>query len=129
MSLDPITAGLSVLDTFIGKFVKDKDLAQKLQAEARSETFSGDLSLLMGQIEINKIEAQSKSLFKGGWRPYIGWICGTALLYNTILHPIFDIWFVMPTIDSSLLYPVLMGLLGLGGMRTYERVSGAIAKD
>ena len=120
----PISAGIGLLDTFIGKFVKDKDLAAKLQAEARSQEFAGELSLLTGQLEVNKVEAAHKSLFVAGARPFIMWVCGIALAYNTIMHPILDIWFDMPVVDVSILMPVLMGLLGLGGMRSFEKAKG-----
>ncbi len=122
MSLDPITAGIDLAKTFIGKFVKDKDLAAKLTADAESQEFAGEIQLMMGQIEINKIEAASKSLFVSGWRPFIGWVCGIGLMYNILLSPFLDIWFEMPSVDPSLLYPVLMGMLGLGGMRSFEKV-------
>tara|TARA_Y100000034_G_scaffold9926_1_gene10509 strand:+ start:1372 stop:1761 length:390 start_codon:yes stop_codon:yes gene_type:complete len=121
---DPITAGLNIVDKFIGKFVKDKDLAAKLSAEARSQEFAGELQLLVGQMEINKAEAAHKSIFVSGWRPFIGWVCGVGLLYNVLLSPILDVWFTMPEIDPGLLYPVLMGMLGLGGMRTAEKFKG-----
>ena len=124
MASDPITAGLNIVDKFIGKFVKDKDLAAKLSAEARSQEFAGELQLLVGQMEINKVEAAHKSIFVSGWRPFIGWVCGVGLLYNVLLSPILDVWFTMPEIDPGLLYPVLMGMLGLGGMRTAEKFKG-----
>ncbi len=124
MASDPITAGLNIVDKFIGKFVKDKDLAAKLSAEARSQEFAGELQLLVGQMEINKAEAAHKSIFVSGWRPFIGWVCGVGLLYNVLLSPILDVWFTMPEIDPGLLYPVLMGMLGLGGMRTAEKFKG-----
>ena len=74
MSLDPVTAGLGLLDTFIGKFVKDKDLAAKLMAEAQTQEMTGEIQARLGQIEINKVEAASSSLFIGGWRPAVGWV-------------------------------------------------------
>lgn len=125
MSMDPITAGIGLVDKFVGKFVQDKDLAVKLQAEARSEEFAGELQLMVGQMEINKIEAASRHWFVASWRPFIGWVCGVALLYSTLVAPLLDIWYEVPAVDTSLLMPVLMGLLGLGGMRTFEKVKGA----
>ena len=67
--MDPVTAGLGLVDTFVNKFVKDKDLAAKLKAQAKSEEFAGELSLLVGQLEINKAEASHASVFVSGWRP------------------------------------------------------------
>ncbi len=124
MALDPLTAGIGLVDKFIGKFVKDKDLAAKLTANARSQEFAGELSLLVGQMEINKIEAAHSSIFVSGWRPAVGWICGGGLLYNTILSPFLDIWLEVPEVDVSLLMPVLMGMLGLGAMRSFEKSKG-----
>jgi len=124
MSLDPVTAGIDLVTTFVGKFVKDRDLAAKLMADANSQEMAGEINARLGQIEINKIEAASGSLFVSGARPFIMWVCGLALGYNTIASPIMDIWLEMPAIDGSLLYPVLTGLLGLGGMRSWEKSKG-----
>ena len=124
MALDPLTAGIGLVDKFIGKFVKDKDLAAKLSAAAKSEEFAGDLALMKGQLEINKIEAAHKSLFIAGPRPFLMWVCGFGFAYNVLVHPILDIWIEMPIVDPALLYPTLMALLGLGSMRTVEKTKG-----
>ena len=132
MAIDPISAGLGLVDKFIGKFVKDKDLAAKLQAEARSEEFKGELSLLTGQMEVNKVEAAHKSLFVAGWRPAVGWVCVIAMGYAYVLSPlmIFVVTLIMdvppefPELNISALMPVLMGILGLGAMRTAEKFKG-----
>jgi hypothetical protein len=79
---------------------------------------------MSAQIEVNKVEAAHKSLFVAGWRPAIGWICGFALLYSTIVSPILGIWLEVPEVDTSLLTTVLMGMLGLGAMRTFEKTKG-----
>jgi len=132
MALDPVTAGIGLVDTFIGKFVKDKDLAAKLQAEARSQEFQGDIDLSLAQVSLNQTEAASKSIFVSGWRPFIGWICGVGLAYAFILSPIMRFAVVLametppdfPVLDISELMPILLGMLGLGGLRTYEKVKG-----
>ena len=132
MALDPVTAGIGLVDTFIGKFVKDKDLAAKLQAEARSQEFQGDINLSLAQVSLNQTEAASKSIFVSGWRPFIGWICGFGLAYAFILSPIMRFAVVLametppdfPVLDISELMPILLGMLGLGGLRTYEKVKG-----
>lgn len=129
MALDPITAGIGLVGKFVDKFVPDKDLAAKLKANAASQEFSGELSLLVGQLEINKVEAAHKSLFVAGWRPFIGWVCGVGLLYNVLIQPIFDIWVDMPEINPDLLYPVLLGMLGMSGLRTYEKFKGVQRED
>ena len=67
---------------------------------------------LKGQLEINKMEAAHKSLFVAGWRPAIGWICAVGLLYNTIIANVLGIWMNVPEVDTTLLVPVMMGMLG-----------------
>ena len=84
----------------------------------------GVIAAQLGQLQINKMEAQHKAIFVSGWRPFIGWICGFALAYNVIFSPILSIWYEMPDVDPSLLYPVLLGMLGLGAMRTGEKIQG-----
>lgn len=89
----------------------------------------------MAQVEVNKIEAGSASLFKGGWRPFVGWVCGFALAYHFILQPFLIFAIVatgadlppLPQFDMSTLMTVLMGLLGLGGLRTFEKSKGVAA--
>lgn len=87
----------------------------------------------LAQIEVNKVEAQSASLFVAGWRPFIGWVCGFAFAYTLIIqpflifllaaagHPLKD---ALPNIDGDLLLYAMGGLLGLGTMRTVEKVKG-----
>ena len=77
------------------------------------------------QGEINKIEAQHRTIFVAGWRPFVGWVCGFALAYNFILRDLL-IWFigpeqVPPALQMEHLMTVLIGMLGLGGMRTFEK--------
>tara|TARA_R100001510_G_C7641826_1_gene199423 strand:+ start:536 stop:913 length:378 start_codon:yes stop_codon:yes gene_type:complete len=78
------------------------------------------------QAEINKVEAQHRSMFVAGWRPFIGWICGFALAYNFIIRDLaifaFGMEQVPPALQMEHLMTVLLGMLGLGGMRTYEKL-------
>jgi len=86
----------------------------------------------VAQVELNKLEAQHRSTFVAGWRPFIGWVCGIALLYNFILRDIIAWLLVMydktleppPELAMEHLMTVLLGMLGLGGMRTYEKLKG-----
>tara|TARA_R100000541_G_scaffold3651_3_gene10931 strand:+ start:534 stop:911 length:378 start_codon:yes stop_codon:yes gene_type:complete len=118
-----------VIESLIGpvaglldKFIEDKDEKNALahQIATMSERHAQELS--KGQLEVNKIEAASKSLFVAGWRPAVGWSCCFALVYSTIFSPILSIWFTVPPVDSSLLTTVLMGMLGLGAMRSAEKI-------
>jgi hypothetical protein len=81
-------------------------------------------------MEINKVEAANANLFVAGWRPFIGWTCGVALLYHFILQPFVAFVIantghtvVLPTFDIDSLYTILMGMLGLGAMRTAEKIT------
>ena len=130
MSLDPVTAGISVIDTFIGKFVKDKDLAAKLLADANSQEMKGEIDTRLGQIGINQVEAAHPSIFVSGWRPAVGWVCVVSLGYQFVLSPFIRFIAIIamdtpptfPVLDSSQLIPILVGMLGLTAARTYEKV-------
>jgi len=79
------------------------------------------------QSEINKVEAQHRTIFVAGWRPFIGWVCGVALAYNFVLRDLL-IWFlgqeqVPPALQMEHVMTVLIGMLGLGGMRTFEKLN------
>lgn len=98
-----------------------------LELEAKRIEQANDLA----QIGANTKEAESSSLFVAGWRPCIGWICGFALLYVSVLQPVAE--FIanlygytgkFPEIDTSITMQVLFGMLGLSGMRTYEKTKG-----
>lgn len=107
--------------SLLDKFIEDKDQRNALAHEISTMADRHAQELAKGQLEVNAVEAAHKSLFVSGWRPAIGWICGFALMYSTILAPILGIWFTVPSVDSSLLTSVLMGMLGLGAMRTVEK--------
>jgi len=94
---------------------------------------SADVQAMVGQMEINKIEAASDNLFKSGWRPSVGWTCVAGLAYTFLLRPLLP-WMAnlcglavppMPPIDMGELMILLGGLLGLGGFRTFEKTRGA----
>ena len=105
----------------LDKFIEDKDKKAALAHQISTMAERHAQELAKGQLEVNKIEAAHKSLFVSGWRPAVGWCCCLALLYNTILSPILGIWFTVPAVDSSLLTTVLMGMLGMGAMRSFEK--------
>ncbi len=122
---------MSILNSLIGpvtglldKFIEDKDAKNRLAHEVATMAAKAAYENAKQQIEVNKVEAAHKNMFVAGWRPAIGWICGFALMYSTILSPILGIWFTVPPVDSSLLTTVLMGMLGLGAMRTVEKAKG-----
>ena len=107
----------------LDKFIEDKDQKNVLAHEIATMSERHAQEALKGQLEINKLEAAHKSLFVAGWRPAIGWICALGMLYNTIIANIISIWEAVPEVDTTLLVPVMMGMLGLGAMRSYEKVN------
>ena len=125
---------MPLIDSVVGmagkvldKFIEDKDLKAKLQHEMNMQLHDANLA----QIEVNKAEAASASIFKGGWRPFVGWVCGVAMLYHFLLQPIIvfilavaGVTFDLPQFDMGSLMTILMGLLGLGGLRSFEKFKG-----
>jgi hypothetical protein len=115
------------VSTILDKFVVDKDLRLKLEHELRTELHRANLA----QIEINKEEAKSRHWFVASWRPCVGWICALALGYHFIVSPITifalsiaGLQYDLPVFDMNSLMTILMGMLGLGGLRTYEKKQG-----
>jgi hypothetical protein len=132
--VDPVTAA------------KLAEIAANLEAQQAAAA----TTLAQAQLEVNKVEAASPKLFIAGWRPFIGWVCGIAFVMNFVLMPIAQ-WIIqiigvtvpvttlngsaMPVttqqplklfdLDLATILPVLLGMLGIGGMRTYEKIKGA----
>lgn len=122
---------MSILGSLIGpvtglldKFIEDKDQKNAIAHELSTMAERHAQELAKGQLEVNMVEAAHKSLFVAGWRPFVGWVCGVGLAYNIIIAQILGIWFTVPEVDPSLLTPVLMGMLGMGAMRSYEKAKG-----
>jgi hypothetical protein len=110
--------------------------AQKAAAELEllKLTQDGDLQKILAQLAINAKEAESSSIFVAGWRPFVGWICGTGLLYATILHNLLEWlsaakgWPMPPAVDTDVLLYVLGALLGIGTLRTVDKIKGVATK-
>lgn len=132
MALDPITAGLDVFGKVIDKIFPDKAQADAAKAHLLELQINGDLNLALGQQEINKAEATSSSTFVAGARPFILWVCGIAFAYVAIIEPIarfvamvcYHYTGAFPVIDTILTLQVLGGLLGLGGLRSWDKKNG-----
>jgi hypothetical protein len=104
----------------------------EMQQAGEFKQIETDLQLALGQLEVNKIEAAAPDLFRGGWRPAVGWVCVIGLLYTYLGQPLLawgsGIWNVPvpPSLDLGDLLILLGGMLGLGGMRTMERLKGKV---
>ena len=135
MSFDPLSALFDLGKTAIEKVWPDPTKRAEELRKLEELRQSGDLAvmkaeveLLMGQISINLKEAEHQSIFVAGWRPFVGWCGGVAFAYSTVIEPIMR--FVakiygytgdFPLLDNDLTMQVLLGMLGLGLMRTYEK--------
>ena len=120
------------ISTILDKVIPDKDLKEKLCHEIATMAEKHAQEQAMAQIEVNKVEAAHKSLFVSGWRPAVGWVCAIAFAYHFIIKDliIFGASFAgaelpeLPEFDMGTLLTVLGGMLGIGGLRTYEKQKG-----
>ena len=142
MSLDPLTAAFDAGKLLIEKIwpdpVKQSEEIRKLEElhqQGDLATLNAEVQLLIGQININIAEAGHKSIFVAGWRPFVGWVCGFGLLYASVVEPIMrfiaklsDYTGTFPVLDTTITMQVLLGMLGLGLMRTKEKEKG-VHKD
>jgi hypothetical protein len=133
-----------MLDLLVGpvtglldKFIPDADERNRLAHEIATLSERHAQELAKGQLEINKTEAAHKSMFVAGWRPFVGWTCSIALCWHFVVSPvvIFGAAYAgvalpeLPVFDMSSLMTVLLGMLGLGGLRTYEKTKGVARKQ
>jgi hypothetical protein len=112
----------------VDKLVPDKDKAKELQHELNQLILGSDLA----QMEVNKVEAAHNSLFVAGWRPAVGWTCCLGLAYNFLVYPLL-MWAMAiwanemtppPALEMGPLMTLLGGMLGFGGLRTFEKLKG-----
>ncbi len=116
----------------LDKFVEDKDQKARLAHDIATMAEKHAHEAAMAQVEVNKAEAGHRSIFVAGWRPFIGWTCGVALAYHFIFAPliVFGATWAgatipdLPVFDMDSLMTVLLGMLGLGGMRSFEKAKG-----
>ena len=128
MDITGIGSVADLINTAIGKIWPDKSEQEKQQIAAA-------VMIVQGQLDINKAEAANPSVFVSGWRPAIGWVCGGACAWNWIGLPIakaalvfFGRDFAISPADLTEMMPILLGMLGLGGLRTVEKINGVAAK-
>lgn len=127
---------ISIISSLVGpvagildKFIEDKDQKAALAHEIATLADKQAQEQIMGQLEINKTEASHPSMFVAGWRPAVGWVCALAMLFNFLLIPFINLGLdiggldiQLDLIDMQTMMPVLLGMLGLGGMRTAEKI-------
>lgn len=131
MSFDPISAALEIGGKIIDRIWPDPSQRAAAQLELIKLQQSGELAQIAGQMDINKVEAASVSVFVSGWRPSVGWVCSAGLAIQFIASPMLT-WgaallghpVVFPSLDMGTLMTLLAGMLGLGGMRSIEKLNG-----
>ena len=135
MAVDPISAVLDIGGKLIDRLWPDATQAAEAKLELLKMQQTGELAQLAaeteiakGQLEVNQAEAGSSNLFVAGWRPWIGWVCGVAFSYHFVVQPLLAFILAatgypvtLPTFNMDALYTVLLGMLGLGSMRTFEK--------
>jgi hypothetical protein len=143
MMVTPLDVVLGVGEKIIDRVFPDKVKQEAERTAARTAILSLNIDETKaildvakteteGQLEVNQAEAASGSLFVAGWRPFIGWVCGSAFAYKYVLAPVlvailplFGVPFALPAIALDEMLPILLGMLGLGAFRTYEKIKGA----
>ena len=139
MSFDPLSAAFDLGKTAIEKIWPDANKRAEELRKLEELKQSGDLAqlnahvkILMGQLKINETEAKHKSIFVAGWRPFIGWVGGFSLAYAGFIYPLLTwAWRLAemegeppPFVESATLTAIVSGMLGIGGMRSYDKLKG-----
>ena len=134
-SLNPVNALFKIGSQVIDRVWPDPEKAAAAKLELFKMQQSGELSIIAGQLEINKVEAANPSVFVSGWRPFIGWVCGSGFAIQFVVGPMAE-WGAavyghpvkFPQMDVATMMPLLIGMLGLSGYRTAEKINGVAAK-
>lgn len=137
--LTPYAGAIESVSTFLDGIMKrvlpekmSDEAAAKMRQEITLAVLNGQLQPILAQLQVNAKEAEHDSVFVAGWRPFIGWVCGAAFAYTFVLQP-FAVFVVVamkwaappiPALDMMPMLTVLGGMLGLGAMRSYEKVKG-----
>ena len=135
MAFDPISALLDIGGKVIDRVWPDPAQAAAAKLELFKLQQSGELAQIAGQMDVNKAEAANPNVFVSGWRPFIGWVCGLGFGVQFVFGPLAE-WgsalyghpVKFPPMDIGTMMPLLLGMLGLGGLRTAEKIQGVAAK-
>ena len=135
MALDPVSALFEVGSKVLDRVLPDPAQQAAAKLELMKLQQNGELAQITGQMEINKVEAASSSLFVSGGRPSIGWVCGAGFAVQFVIGPLAE-WgsalyghpVKFPQMDTGTMMPLLLGMLGLGGLRTAEKLADKAAK-
>ena len=144
MALDPLTAALDIGGKLIDRLWPDpaqRDAAKlkllEMQQSGELAQLAAETEIAKGQLAVNAAEAASGSAYASGWRPTVGYACVAGLVYSFLVQPLLP-WFAalfgkpvppLPELDTSVLMTLLLGMLGIGGMRTHEKVRGVASSS
>jgi hypothetical protein len=131
--MNPLILGqlFEVGKTLIDRFLPDPEKKREAEMELVRMAADGELKQVIAQLEINAREATHPSVWVAGWRPFFGWAGGAGFIYATILQPLLAWgaaikgWPAPPVLNIDLLWVVITGMLGIGGLRTFEKTKGA----
>ena len=122
---------LPVVGDVLDRFFPNKEEKERAEREIAAKLTEHLAKIDLAQLEVNKAEAASRNIFVAGWRPFVGWTCGMALAYTYVVQPILVFGLAhygylvdLPPLDMSTMMPVLLGMLGLGGLRSFEKYKG-----
>jgi hypothetical protein len=135
MALDPVSALFEIGGKVLDRVLPDPAQQAAAKLELMKLQQNGELAQIVGQMEINKVEAASSSVFVSGWRPGIGWVCGAGFAVQFVIGPLAE-WgsalaghpVKFPQMDTGTMMPLLLGMLGLGGLRTAEKLQDKASK-
>jgi hypothetical protein len=134
--MNPLLLGpiLDLGKSLIDRFFPNEEEKRKAEAEFLRFAAEGELKQTIAQLEINAREAAHQSIFVAGWRPFFGWCGGVGFAYATIIQPLL-VWYgtakgwpTPPSVNLDLLWVVITGMLGVGGLRTFEKTKGVASK-
>ena len=135
MDLTGIGAVATSITGIVDKFFPDKTQEEKDKMALVMLQAQGDINANLAQLDVDKTEASNPSLFVSGWRPFVGWVCGAACAWNWVGLPIvkavtaeFGRTLAAAPADLTQMLPLLMGMLGMGALRTYEKINGVAAQ-
>jgi roadblock/LC7 domain-containing protein len=126
-----VTALVPALGTLVDRLIPDRAAAEKAKAEMEAALVKASNEAALAQVEVNKIEAGHSSVFVAGWRPSIGWVCAAGLAWAFVVAPVAS-WALMvlgvktelPNIQFDHLFELVLAMLGIGGLRTFEKMRG-----
>jgi hypothetical protein len=126
-----VETGLEVIGKVIDRVWPDPAQAAEAKLKLIELQQSGELQTILGQLSVNTAEAQHQSIWVAGWRPFVGWVCGIAFFYKFVFAPlvvllltIFGVHIILPVLDFTEMSTILLGMLGIGGLRTVEKIKG-----